>query len=626
MKLFKSTILAMLGMAVALTSCSDDDDYIPGTPKAGVYFPNTVSSEIQILPTESSFDIRVDRVKGTPATATVTVEDPSGLFTVPSTVTFDGESLTTNLTIGYNPSELTLGETYKITVALSEGANVGLSKSDFYLTFNALLITEKFELGTGVYVYGNPWLEGLATQNAITYTYDPAKPNARTITIADWGWEEEGFANPVPFTITCEDFTPNEDGVIIVGTPEMDSGMKNGGTQPVNCMDIQSYGKVFGFNLSPEKYPYSYYDPETGTFNMTMIYYAGDKPADGSAFFIGTEIFQMDGYPDYTVSVTYNGMMTDRDGNATASCTITPGADVATVKAVLVPGEDPNLGVAAILQGAEGVVEYDYAEEIVADFAVTEGGYYSVVAVSYSPEGEPQEADYDTFRIFLGVNPDADWDDYGVVDYADGWVVPAFTLSDGTQAQPLDWMYQVAIQKHKELADTYRLVEPYGASFPLAAQNANPTRRNIVFSLPGDVVIFEPQACGFTFKGDSEEHIIGNFEGAYYSQGLTPEQIKQYVKPEYLSTYEEGQITITVPLFSGEEGFGYNWKNVPPGYIFMPEASSEVRAMTKAASIAKPKVQGLRMNSSKSKRMIVALQRNINDANTVPFRGLRGLK
>lgn len=615
----------MLGMAVALTSCSDDDDYIPGTPKAGVYFPNTVSSEIQILPTETSFDIPVDRVAGTPATATVSVNDPSGLFTVPATVSFDGDKLSTNLTITYDPAKLTLGETYKITITLSEGANVGISKSDFYLTFNPELITEKFEAGTGVYYYGNPWLEGLETRNAITYTYDPTKPDNRTFTIKEWGYEEEGYATPVTFTITCEDFTPNEDGVIIVSTPEMDCGILNGGKTPVNFMDVQAWGsEMLGLKLDPAEYPYSYYDPETGTFYMSMIYYAGDKPADGSYYYLGTEIFQMDGYPVYSIGVTYNNMVTDRDGNATANCTITPGPDVASVKAILVAGEDPNVGVSQILQGAAGVVEYPYAESIDANFNVTEGGYYTVVAVSYSADGEPQEADYDTFQIYMGANPDADWEEIGNADYADGWVVASFS-SGNTPLDPMEWVYSVPLRKHKTEANVYRLDNPYGSGFPLADYNAYPARRNIIFSvLASDMVIFEPQACGFGSKGFGSEMIIGNFEGDLTSQGATPDEIRGVFEAnpnykQYQSYYEEGQVVVPLPQFAsknaqtGKFEFGYNWNNVQPTVVFMPETSSEVRAKVKAASIAKPKINGLRMNSSKTRTVRAVLNHKINN-------------
>lgn len=539
MKFFKSTILAMLGMAVALTSCSDDDDYTPAGQKAGVYFPNTQATEVQILPTESSVDIAIDRTKGAPSTVNVTAEGTDGLFVVPSTVSFTGEESSTKLTIAYNPEDLTIGQTYTIKLTLEGPANVGLASQEFKLYFGPALVTVPFEEGKGQYLYGNPWWTGAYTENDITYTYDETNPGKRTITISDWG------ANGIDFTITCDDWTPDADGRIVVTTPEIMTGIVNAG-EDVACMDVRAWGPKYGFNTSTD--PVSYYDTNTGVFYLQLIYYPLSKASQGSYYWQGYEEFHMNGYPDYTLEVAYDGMVTDRDGNMKANATIIPGADVKTVKAAIVAGEDPNAGVAAILNGAAGVQEFAYAEEIPVSFEVSEGGMHTIVAVTFDANGEAQEAAYDTFQLFIGANPDADWEDVGLCDYRDGWIIPAFSYSDGTSPDNLEFMYTVPLQAHKTEAGVYRLVQPYGDDFPLAANNVYPAKRNIQFAIIDNLPLVAPQPCGFGAKSWGKELTVGNLEGNYYyNEGFSVAEIKAGLKPEFLSTCEEGVVTFPYP-------------------------------------------------------------------------------
>lgn len=608
----------MLGMAVALTSCSDDDDYTPAGQKAGVYFPNTQATEFNILPDETSFDIAVARTTGGPSTVTVTAVDESGLFTIPTSVSFDDDKNDTKLTIAYDPAKFTLGETYTFTLSLSDGANVAETTKTFALTFAENLVTEPFEEGSGVFYYSQ-WWNGYAPSD-ITMTYSPAAPNKVTFTIKEFG----AYGTP-DFIVECEDITAvDADGNVVVNVPTYNPGIDNNG--PVLLEDVRSWLTRIGLGSLAANYAPSYYNVETGTFSFDLVYFpeAGDSPS--SYYMMGVETFQMDGYPVYGLEVEYNGMVTDRDGNMTANCTVYPEADVASVKVVLVAGKDPNAGVAAILNGAEGVQEFGYADEISVTFPVSEGGMFSVVAVSYDKDGEAQEAAYDTFELFIGANPNADWNDLGLCDYRDGWVIPAFTYKDGTSVDNEEYIYPVPIQIHKTEPNVYRLVEPYGDDFPFASNNAFPAKRNIQFAIIDDLPLFAPQACGFGPKNWGGELTVGNMEGYYYyDEGFDIATIKAGLKAEFLSYIEEGVITLPLPVFEDFETgeFGFNWENYQPGQIFMPDMDQVAKRRVKSANVAKPVIKGA---SKAVKANVVRMLRDVKTDKFAPFRGLYGAK
>ncbi len=121
MKKYKNFLIAPLALiALALWSCDTENmgtEYTPDTVGVSFYWTST---SIVYTPDEgSTFSVKVARstTKGE-ATVSVTSTDPSGLFTIPSSVTFaDGaESADIQITGG----DLILGTVYKITLELPE--------------------------------------------------------------------------------------------------------------------------------------------------------------------------------------------------------------------------------------------------------------------------------------------------------------------------------------------------------------------------------------------------------------------------------------------------------------------------------------------------------------------------
>lgn len=604
MKFFKSTILAMLGVAVALTSCSDDNKYEPEAKKAGAYFAQGTATQLTISAEETSFTVPVYRTEDAGTQFAVTVDELTGDFTVPTTVTFDADKTVTELVITYDPAKLEEGKPYNMSLTVGDGINVARNSVNLIVTMEMPFQTEKFEEGICGYMYDGYW-SGLDYPLEITIGYKPATPNNVTWTIDNWGMG-------IPFQITCEDFTDvDSEGDVTVDVPIQYMGIVNADYGKVYVASYYNF-LIAQLGYDPDdsriqQFRYaSYYTPETGTFNLYVIYYVPEYGQGTSYFAEGYETCQMDGYPQYGVQVTYDGLFTDRQGNMSAMATIETEEDVVSVKTVMVAGDDPEVGLAAIEANEADVQELQATgDALQAKYPVKKGGVYTIVAASVDAKGELKGASYDTFEIALNNGDDANWDDAGMADYIDGFVIPAFKTSSGPLVNT-DFQYSVPLQKYAETSELnagdalYRLVKPYGEDFVLVANNAYPANRNINFYINGEYFAMMPQESGFgaaTWKG---ELTIGNFEGYFYEEyydqmtlaDLVPLMIKSdIITPQQQSTVEDGIITVATQLIGapaiGSGEFGYKWNSPQTGYIILPEAAANVRKHTSAKAVAK---------------------------------------
>ena len=100
MKLFKSSILAIFALATgaAFTSCSDDHNIVEGGEE-GVYIAYDANEKTLSIPAEdaaSEITLTIGRLStNDPGEVPVILEDPSGIFSAPEAVTFEGDALTT---------------------------------------------------------------------------------------------------------------------------------------------------------------------------------------------------------------------------------------------------------------------------------------------------------------------------------------------------------------------------------------------------------------------------------------------------------------------------------------------------------------------------------------------------
>ena len=109
MKSIKIFFLATVAIVAGLfTACSDDDFKAgPEVDGAQVYFPENVTTQHSISDDVSSIAIPVKRIaKDEALTVAVLASDESGLFTIPSSVSFAAGKETSELLITFDRTKL----------------------------------------------------------------------------------------------------------------------------------------------------------------------------------------------------------------------------------------------------------------------------------------------------------------------------------------------------------------------------------------------------------------------------------------------------------------------------------------------------------------------------------------
>lgn len=592
MKLFKSSILAVLALGAALTSCNETSDvtYVPGAQDPGAFFASNIETAIVVAEDATSAEIQINRTSDLITEANISAVDDSKLFTIPGTVVFDEGKGVAPLTITFDPNKLELGKSYPVKLSIANASNYGQGVCEFVIIRGAAAVTEKFGEGTGSYTFGNYW-KGTMTDVPVYKTYNPNNPDKDVVITFKNILPPTEEVPPTDITIHIADMTPDADGNVEISV------------EPVYVLEDEN-GKVYytdaytwlvnaGRPDLAEKFKgLSTYNVNTGLFTIMSVYYLPEKGATAS-YGQKYEYLQMDGFPNYEVSVTYSGFLSKPDGSYQALATVVSGEDVATVRAGLVFGNNVELLIKNLTgEDDSKFVEFEGGTEKEVRLSFEEAGTYTLGAVTFDAKGEAQMLDYTTFEVAFS-NDNADWTSLGNTDFGDGWILSAYLKPEYTV---LDALYPVEIQRNKKDANLYRLIEPWGSNSPLAELNKNPRKRNLEFSIGSKAIFITPQEAGFT--GEDGDFTVFNFEG--YLKAANPEASetaifavleKNGIEATSIVNDEEQGMYIEVPacMFDlNNAGELYTWKNNPHGYIFMPDATANVKAKVTARNIARP--------------------------------------
>ena len=123
MKSIKIFFLATVAIVAGLfTACSDDDFKAgPEVDGAQVYFPENVTTQHSISDDVSSIAIPVKRIaKDEALTVAVLASDESGLFTIPSSVSFAAGKETSELLITFDRTKLEDGKEYPLSFLIND--------------------------------------------------------------------------------------------------------------------------------------------------------------------------------------------------------------------------------------------------------------------------------------------------------------------------------------------------------------------------------------------------------------------------------------------------------------------------------------------------------------------------
>lgn len=592
MKLFKSSILAVLALGAALTSCNETSDvtYVPGAQDPGAFFASNIETAIVVAEDATSAEIQINRTSDLITEANISAVDDSKLFTIPGTVVFDEGKGVAPLTITFDPNKLELGKSYPVKLSIANASNYGQGVCEFVIIRGAAAVTEKFGEGTGSYTFGNYW-KGTMTDVPVYKTYNPNNPDKDVVITFKNVLPPTEEVPPTDITIHIADMTPDEDGNVNISV------------EPVYVLEDDN-GKVYytdaytwlvnaGRPDRAEQFKgLSTYNVNTGLFTIMSVYYIPEKGATAS-YGQKYEYLQMDGFPNYEVSVTYSGFLSKPDGSYQALATVVSGEDVATVRAGLVFGNNVELLIKNLTgEDDSKFVEFEGGIEKEVRLSFEEAGTYTLGAVTFDAKGEAQMLDYTTFEVAFS-NDNADWTSLGNTDFGDGWILAAYLKPEYTV---LDALYPVEIQRNKKDANLYRLIEPWGSNSPLADLNKNPRKRNLEFSIGSKAIFITPQEAGFT--GEEGDFTVCNLEG--YLKAANPEASETAIfavleengtEATSIVNDEEQGMYIEVPacVFDlNNAGELYTWKNDPHGYIFMPDATTNVKAKVTARNIARP--------------------------------------
>lgn len=592
MKLFKSSILAVLALGAALTSCNETSDvtYVPGAQDPGAFFASNIETAIVVAEDATSAEIQINRTSDLITEANISAVDDSKLFTIPGTVVFDEGKGVAPLTITFDPNKLELGKSYPVKLSIANASNYGQGVCEFVIIRGAAATTEKFGEGTGSYTFANYW-KGTMTDVPVYKTYNPNNPDKDVVITFKNILPPTEEVPPTDITIHIADMTPDEDGNVDISVEPVYVLEDNNGK--VYYTDAYTWLVNAGRpDLAEQFKGLSTYNVNTGLFTIMSVYYLPEKDATAS-YGQEYEYLQMDGFPNYEVSVTYSGFLSKPDGSYQALATVVSGEDVATVRAGLVFGNNVELLIKNLAgEDDSKFVEFEGGSEKEVRLSFEEAGTYTLGAVTFDAKGEAQMLDYTTFEVAFS-NDNADWTSLGNTDFGDGWVLSAYLKPEYTV---LDALYPVEIQRNKKDANLYRLIEPWGSNSPLADLNKNPRKRNLEFSIGSKAIFITPQEAGFT--GEKGDFTVCNFEG--YLKAANPEASetaifavleKNGIEATSIVNDEEQGMYIEVPacMFDlNNAGKLYTWKNNPHGYIFMPDATTNVKAKVTARNIARP--------------------------------------
>lgn len=592
MKLFKSSILAVLALGAALTSCNETSDvtYVPGAQDPGAFFASNIETAIVVAEDATSAEIQINRTSDLITEANISAVDDSKLFTIPGTVVFDEGKGVAPLTITFDPNKLELGKSYPVKLSIANASNYGQGVCEFVIIRGAAAITEKFGEGTGSYTFGNYW-SGTMPDVSVYKTYNPNNPDKDVVITFKNVLPPTEEVPPTDITIHIADMTPDEDGNVNISVEPVYVLEDNNGK--VYYTDAYTWLVNAGRpDLAEQFKGLSTYNVNTGLFTIMTVYYLPEKGATAS-YGQKYEYLQMDGFPNYEVSVTYSGFLSKPDGSYQALATVVSGEDVATVRAGLVFGNNVELLIKNLTgEDDSKFVEFEGGSEKEVRLSFEEAGTYTLGAVTFDAKGEAQMLDYTTFEVAFS-NDNADWTSLGNTDFGDGWILSSYLKPEYTV---LDALYPVEIQRNKKDANLYRLIEPWGSNSPLADFNKNPRKRNLEFSIGSKAIFITPQEAGFT--DEDGNFTVFNFEG--YLKAANPEASetaifavleKNGVEATSIVNDEEQGMYIEVPacMFDlNNAGELYTWKNNPHGYIFMPDATTNVKAKVTARNIARP--------------------------------------
>ncbi len=579
MKLFKYSVLA-LALAAGFASCSDDETYVAGAASDGVYFPTTDSADVELDRTKDYFEVEVSRLGETAAASygiTGTADDE--VFSLPSSISFAQGETTAKLVIPYIADNMAMDRAYTVILGFAEGTTVS-SYGYESLELSVVLPAPWTTIGKGTFCdlwvlpfYGitpekypeltNTWEVELQRNDVDPLRYRWRSPYGENfakycasndiVELDENEYDAAGKYNiefvtdkdgnaVVPYNQLTGATISEEDGMVIAGTL---GGFYYSQGNSISAILNQDPSWVSKFDAKEE---YESFTTPAGSI-------IGDFSNDGSGPYLPS--YNPGGYiwwaekvevMDYDITLAYNGILTDPESDTYVQLSVKLGADVAKAAVALVPGEDVEAAVEAVLAGE---VETETITESTAghSFYIFQGGEYVAVAVGYNQDGD--QVSVATLEIFAVTTAEPkEWRKLGTGVMVDGWYIGRYSMGN-VRIDPMQRAYDVAMEENIENPGVYRIIAPWTTSQALLSQVNNYTGdpvNLIIDARDVNKVSILPQFSGYaSIDEEGSEYFwsstMGDVLAAY---GYTQEEIIAENCENYL---ENGEIVIMGPSF-----------------------------------------------------------------------------
>ncbi len=557
-------------MAFTFSSCDDDNKYVEGAQSPGAFFPKNSPEVVELPQTGNTVDITIGRTSlDDPSTYTLVCEEESGIFAFPSTVTFGPQEHTTTITVTFDETQIITDELYPATVKVEGSSVYGDNTYSFnFCRKSPLIITET----TGLF-YSDMW-NGTPWDLTVEWCVSEGDPDQVIVRLPDM------FVNVAEIEIDLSDAARYPDGTHpahLITTP---TGVSNSDGFELYWSSVMDFMLGLGYGEAEiwEGYPTSKYgcnfNSQTGVISLYTTYTLPDK-SEGAWYSDMVETIHLAGYPDYSVSVGYQGLFIDPSGKIFANAVVSSGADVKEVRVANAPTDDFEAALKAIKDGSIEFQTVDGGQEgVVLQFPVSEAGTYTLVAVSVDKDGKIQFSDYETYQMKIGVeDPDKGWTTIGVGEFTDG-VNGIFWMQE---YDPRAFTYNVEIQQNDDAPGVYRVADIF-ANSPIADNNLYKDSGYFIVDCTDPSMPLAPlQFVGW--EDDWGKLSYGNYEAFLLESnpGATAEQIHAALTGNGLgiSTFIDGVITIPNPLWS----FSVKYPDIMQGpndlVIYLPEAAAK---------------------------------------------------
>lgn len=475
-KIFKSAFVALVALiGLTMTSCVNKYDYDAATASGEqVYFDNS-TSKVALSKDATSFTVPVLRVATTEATTiALTSTDESGIFTIPSSVSFAAGENKALVTIGYDPTKLEYDDFKSITLSLSDAAN-GTPYGFSSLTFLAGIPSPFVTIGKAKFM--DSWMYDAETYFDVTLQQNEINPDIYRI------------VNPYNEILVKGGYSPNN---VKKGPSEYltfqlrHAGEEVGGAiltrdnlvtfEPFRTgYYISDYdsgdtdGEVWGFHISDDMFNATWHveaaylkncvaaykeDGTPGQINLAPWYYiiglgGWNKSQEDKQIEI---IFPGFTPADYSAELVYSGIFTDASEKVFAVGNLTLGTDAQDVKAIVMDASvDANAVADAIAAGeleatdvAAGSIQVPIPEDLTGKLQII------VVVLAGETVKNVVAAPFEYYGG--GASP---WNSLGQGYFVDDMILPLF----GYNPEP----YPVEIQESTSTPGLYRLVKMYSA-------------------------------------------------------------------------------------------------------------------------------------------------------------------